>query len=224
MTINQNITAYAGTVPDKDSQTPAEFNSAADAFVAWMGDLPAEVNAWAGEANSLATTVNGYKTDAESAKTDAESARNTAMSAANFVGNWADQVGAATVPTCVYHNGQYWMLLVDLADITTSEPTSASTDWAAVVYGVVWERKTAAFTAESWHRYTVAAGITVTLPLSPSAGDQVWFAPLGDMTASAATIARNGNLIMGLAEDMTWDMNAGFSLVYDSTNGDWRFA
>ncbi len=90
---------------------------------------------------------------------------------------------------------------------------------------ITWERKTTAFTATvNTTKYKVDAGVTVTLPGSPSDNDQVWFVPLGDMVASNATIARNGKKIMGESENMTWNANVPVSLIYDSTLGDWRFA
>lgn len=87
-----------------------------------------------------------------------------------------------------------------------------------------WQRKTTDFTAESGNGYLVNAGVTVTLPASPVGSDRIWFSPLGDIAASNGTIGRNGKKIMGLEEDMTWDANTGFSLIYDDTNGDWRIA
>lgn len=72
-------------------------------------------------------------TEADRATTEAdraEAAADNVTSNVNFKGNWADQTGAANVPYSVYHNGQYWNLLVNLADVTLSEPTTANNDWA----------------------------------------------------------------------------------------------
>lgn len=67
--------------------------------------------------------------------------------------------------------------------------------------------------------------ITVTLPASPLITD----APInfihvdGTIALNPITIARNGNLIMGLAEDMTVDVtNASFGLVYCDAARGWR--
>jgi len=72
-------------------------------------------------------------------------------------------------------------------------------------------------------RYAIAANsITLTLPASPSFGDEIQFVP--ESTAfTGVVIARNGQPIMGLSEDMTLDgEGVSFALVYtDSTNG-WR--
>jgi hypothetical protein len=89
---------------------------------------------------------------------------------------------------------------------------------------VEWERKTEDFSVVSGNGYLVDAGVVATLPSSPANNDMVFFSPLGDMTSSSATIGRNGKSIMGVDEDMTWDVNLSIAFIYDSTNEDWRFA
>ena len=67
-----------------------------------------------------------------------------------------------------------------------------------------------------------ASGRTITLPSSPSAGNQVVIS-VGAFTDTV--IGRNGSNIMGLAEDMTVNvLNATVDLVYvDATRG-WRIS
>ena len=64
-----------------------------------------------------------------------------------------------------------------------------------------------------------ASSVTVTLPGSPTAGDLVGVSNMSG--ATDITIARNGNNIMALAEDLTVNLDgAGFLLVYaDATRG-----
>lgn len=72
-------------------------------------------------------------------------------------------------------------------------------------------------------RYFIAAGsITLTLPASPAFGDFVQFVP-ESLAVTGVVIARNGQNIMGLAEDLSLDSpGVSFGLTYsDSTNG-WR--
>lgn len=56
----------------------------------------------------------------------------------------------------------------------------------------------------------IAAGQTVTLPASPTAGDEVIIG-VGDFTDTL--VARNGQLIGGLAEDMTIDVATASTLL-----------
>ena len=116
-------------LPDPPQRTdPANFADKADAF---LGALPA----FATEANTLATDVNGYKTDAETAQAAAEAAQAVAQTSANFKGNWSDQTGAAAIPYSVYHEGNYWQLVSNLADVTASEP-GVTVAWK-VIGGVI---------------------------------------------------------------------------------------
>lgn len=70
--------------------------------------------------------------------------------------------------------------------------------------------------------YVFTASTTLTLPGSPSAGDVVHFSNRSGTVTPV--IGRNGQNIMGLAEDMTIDSDSGFtSLVFvDATRG-WVF-
>ena len=72
-------------------------------------------------------------------------------------------------------------------------------------------------------RYFIASNsITLTLPASPVFGDFVQFVPESSAFTSVV-IARNGNPIMGLAEDMTLDGDGiSLGLVYSDPANGWR--
>lgn len=73
-------------------------------------------------------------------------------------------------------------------------------------------------TAVAGRNYVLSASLTLTLPASPVAGDLVGVQNSSGTTT--ATIARNGNNIMSLAEDMTLDISIGMTLMYaDATRG-----
>jgi len=74
-------------------------------------------------------------------------------------------------------------------------------------------------TAVASRIYVLTASLTLTLPASPSAGNTVTVSNMSGVLT--ATIARNSQPIMALAEDLTVDLDgAGFTLVYaDSTRG-----
>jgi hypothetical protein len=74
-------------------------------------------------------------------------------------------------------------------------------------------------TAVASRIYVLTASLTLTLPTSPSAGN--WVTVSNMSGAITAVIARNGQPIMALAEDLTVDLDgAGFTLVYaDATRG-----
>jgi len=190
----------------------SETNALASANAAALS----ETNAATSESNAeaSATAAQGFAADAELA---AESA-----TISNFVGRWEDQAGSATVPTAVYHNEVYWQLLANLADITLSEP-GVTNDWAPVESKVVWAPISTSQTLVGNVSYAVdftTGPLTLTLPVAPLTNDFIrLYRDGGEITGSI--IARNGNTIMGLAEDLTIDFEAtSLYLVYNGT--DWR--
>ncbi len=72
---------------------------------------------------------------------------------------------------------------------------------------------------------TTSAVVTLTLPASPSNGDKVGYIDCNSQFATHnLTVARNGHTIMGLSQNMTVNLNnQGGTLIYYSTNSDWRF-
>jgi hypothetical protein len=74
-------------------------------------------------------------------------------------------------------------------------------------------------TAVASRTYVFTATLTLTLPASPSAGDWVAFSNRSGVLTPV--IGRNGQNIMGLAEDMTVDsLNAGITMTFaDATRG-----
>jgi hypothetical protein len=97
--------------------------------------------------------------------------------------------------------------------------------WASahdVVGGMVWETKSADFNAETNFGYFVLVDdVEVTLPATPDLGMTIAISVPEGVTG--VVILRNGEDIMGLAEDMTLDINpTTVTLVFlDATFG-WR--
>lgn len=122
-------------LPEAPSRSdPTNFSNKADAFVAALPGFVTEANALQVDVNAKAASVQGVISSATAAQVAAEAYAATAASSANFKGSWSALTGAATVPYCVYHNGQYWQLLSNIADITAKQPGVAS-EWVAVAYG-----------------------------------------------------------------------------------------
>ena len=68
--------------------------------------------------------------------------------------------------------------------------------------------------------YVLTASLTLTLPSTPSAGNIVGVSNLSGTTT--AVVARNGEKIMNVAEDMTVDVvDAGFTLIYSGATYGW---
>lgn len=194
------------------TDTPAQFNTKAFAWVAALDD-------WTTEANALAVDAND---DASNASDSAD----IAVASANFKGQWSNLTGALNVPAAVYHSNKFWILLNNLADVTLSEP-GVSADWVELQTGGgggSWFSSVSEISgntnAAASTLYVFTADLTLTLPASPLVGALVGVSNRSGVTT--CIIGRNTKKIMGLSEDLTVDiLNAGFSLVYTGTNEGW---
>lgn len=68
--------------------------------------------------------------------------------------------------------------------------------------------------------HVITSSITLTLPSSPQEGDLLGISNQSGTTT--ITVARNGTNIMGLAENLTIDLqDAGFTLIYSGVTKGW---
>lgn len=69
------------------------------------------------------------------------------------------------------------------------------------------------------YRTTGGANLTLTLPAAPATGDQIYVVDAGSITGSVLhTISRNGKTIIGLGQDLIFDIPYGeIALWYDGT-------
>lgn len=75
-------------------------------------------------------------------------------------------------------------------------------------------------TATTKYFYILTATLTITLPATPSIGDYIGVS--NQSGGVDCVVARNGEKIMNLAENMTIDVvNAGFLLYYTGTTRGW---
>jgi hypothetical protein len=103
------------------------------------------------------------------------------------------------------------------------------TQWSGIGGGNPWIEKGFAdngFTAANNDRIfvnTSGGQVTINLPNSPAVGDNVRFMDLKrNFSTNNLNINRNGNLIMGLAENMTSDVDgSAFQLVYSGATDGW---
>lgn len=185
----------------------------------WAQGTTAEsAKRWATDTAEVSGGLKGARGYAD----DASGAASLAQSTANFKGNWSDLTGSLSVPASVYHDSRHWNLLNNLADVTTSEP-GVSADWAVVNLAEVWEYINSSQTLEASHNYEVdftTGPLTLTLPAGPIINDFIQFYK-GAGQSSGSVIARNGETIMGLDEDLTINYETtSLHLVYNGS--DWR--
>lgn len=166
-------------VPNRSAE-PEIFSDAVDAFLTALPTLQEQIDA-AGtyiqgvgaQVDADKTTTGGHVTAAAGSASAAASSQALAAASANFKGAWPSLAGALNKPASVSHNGSFWALLNNLANVTTSTPSLTNTDWQ-FIGGTRWQAvQTTAFTAAKNALYPVtatAATLDVTLPAF-TAGD-----------------------------------------------------
>lgn len=214
--------AGAPPVPNSALEEPT-FDAQFEAFLQWLdNDAQPGMNAAVG---NVATNANDAFISAENAATSALSsnaAADVALAASNFKGEYAGLTGALNRPASVRHLGSYWLLLQNLANVTTAVPGSHAA-WAPLQTGIqLTQVITANTTAVPGIRYIIAAaGITLTAPTSPTKG-----ALLSVREAITAGSTYNINFGASKVRGVTWG-NAlirsrvgGLDMIYeDATRG-----
>jgi len=116
--------------PPIRGQEQAVFSPKMDSFLASFNPFKIAQNTLAGWMETVANLVEGWANDADVSATAAALSESAANSAANFKGLWSSLSGALNKPATVLHDGSYWVLLNNLANVASSTPSPSNTDWA----------------------------------------------------------------------------------------------
>lgn len=81
------------------------------------------------QAQGFASSSEGSAQASAASASDAAQAQAAAESIANFKGRYEDQSGELLTPATVLYESGFWVLLNDLADVTTSVPGPENPDW-----------------------------------------------------------------------------------------------
>jgi len=105
--------------------------------------------------------------------------------------------------------------------VITSQGSGAAPSWTSVGATAVITVTATTQTATAGNHYilTNVAATTLTLPATPASGATVAITP--DNALATNVVARNGQTIMGLTEDMTLD-NAFATVTLRFLNSSWR--
>ena len=189
----------------------ANFDARADTHVLETQALVPELNtANLNVYNNALSAYNSATASAASSVTSSSFADNAAASAAaagisTGVSVWVSGTTYAQYITVISPiDFQNYRRLITGAG--TTDPSLDVTNWRLINYDKNWIVKTANYTAVNGERImanTNAGAFTVTLPATPVLGWKVSISDYKNMFGTnKLTIARNGSLIEGLAEDM----------------------
>lgn len=162
---------------------PANFDARGDAFFAALAALQTELNTLKANVytNSGAAYANAVLTAADVVSTAATQVNVAAL--ANFKGAWSALTGAIAKPASVFHNGAFWALLNNLADVTTSQP-GVTADWQVCGGAFPIVPISTNTTAVPWKTYAFTGACTLTAPAISGNGKQIGVIVLPGVTGA----------------------------------------
>jgi hypothetical protein len=156
-------------VPDANDG-PETFTDDVDQFLGALPSWTDAINASGDYIDAVGVQVDADKTASGASATAAANSATAAAgsaTAAAYKGLWSAQTGAANKPYSVFHNGSFWALNVNLANVTTQEPSLTNANWQ-FISGTRWQNtRTANFTVaqNAYEQVTATSGVVVaTLP------------------------------------------------------------
>lgn len=204
MTITVPAAVTAPALPLPDPADRATFTARKLEYLRWeKEDLAPDALALANASYDNALDAQGSATAAAASATAASASEVNTAALANFKGAWSTLTGAIAKPASVFHNGAFWTLLNNLANVTTSTP-GVSADWQ--VCGGAWPIVPISTntTAVPWTTYLFTASCTLTLPAISGNGKQVGVIVLAGVAAAIVAPA-GADKIRNVAGNMSVD-------------------
>ena len=131
--------------------------------------------------------------------------------------------------TATTFNGNVNASQITITGTPTANTDATTVEWVRTAIGGGWTEKTADYTVsagESIWANTAGGTFVITLPANPVTNyDRIRIADIAsNWGTTPVTLARNGNLIMGLAENFDLNVkNASVELIYSGPTYGWRF-
>lgn len=211
----------APSVPEFPALGDPAYNVKAYTWGGWVPTLVTWIANVVADAYQNALSAFESATSASASAASSEASSLASAGSSNFKGDWSALTGPLNRPASVAHAGRTWLLLQDLANVTSATPADGSSYWRA--YDLFLPLVAVAGTAQTavaGYHYSInnAAASTLTLPASPAEGAMVWVTVTNDRYDNV--VARNGKTIMGLAEDMLLDNPGTYQFRF--VNNSWR--
>ncbi len=164
-------------------QDPANFSDRADEFLGALPTFATEANALAADVTADEATASAAAISAAASAVTAAASEANIIALANFKGEWSSLTGALNKPASVFHNGTYWALLNNLANVTTSQP-GVSADWQVAGGAFPIVPTSTNTTAVPWKTYLITAACTLTAPAISGNGKQFAIVVLPNVTGA----------------------------------------
>lgn len=238
------VAALANLRTQTNNAATNVYNNAVDCYNNAVAALASQVAAAASAvaaAASATTAVNAPGTNGTSTTSTAigtgsktlvtQTGKNFAAGMPVLISRTSDPVMSWMQGICTAYTSGSGSITVNVLNIGAT--TGTFTDWTLSLSAfptqasATYLRKTANYTAANLDDIdadTSAGAFTITLPASPLNRHIVWVKDVaGTFATYNLTIGRNGEKIMGLAEDLVCrTKNAAFALEYDNSTNGWR--
>lgn len=147
------VTVYSGEVPQRTGQTQEQFSANMNNWVSYYDVSIPEINA-------VSTFVSDSALEVESNTQVVQAV----VSQQNFLGAWSTLTGTVGKGATLWHDGLYWSILDDIADVTLSEPSLINSDYALTAQAGNYVLVQSPFTLVNSGRYYVLGSDTITIP------------------------------------------------------------
>lgn len=208
-----------------DPNDRATFNPRAYPWSLAQAQLAQDVAAVSSNVYNNALEAKAQADNAAARRDEAQAAAASATLSANATQWVSDAYYASGVITWSPSNFQTYRRRA--AGSGTTDPVNDYANWEPIARDAVGALVSIAgnTTAQRFQTYSLSsAAIVLTLPAVAYVGDWIGIIPPLEQTNNAQKVARNGHLIIGLAEDMDIDVRQPFRLAYISPGSGWVMA
>lgn len=209
-------------VPNR-GDAPETFSDDVDSFLSALPTLQEQINNSSAYIDSAATAIDadvlaadGSASDAAGSATAAAGSASIAITAVNFKGAYSGLSGALNVPASTYHNGQYWQLLQNTANVASDVP-GVSSKWALAVNSSGRTVVAGPVTLSYPGRFLVTNSGTITLPtpVGVNAGVSYNIAKVSGVTPTIETVANGFKWRDGLDNQISLTISAVDIIAYN---------
>lgn len=182
-------------VPNR-GDAPETFSDDVDTFLSALPVLQEQINDAGAYFDVIGAAVDNDATNAGNSEVNAASSAAAAAasaSAAAYKGLWSAQTGAANKPYSVFHDGSFWALNNNLANVTTSTPSLTNADWQFISGTRMQTTRTANFTVakNAMHNVT-ATGSVVDATLASFVANDFFFVANNTDSTQLVRIVKSG--------------------------------